>query len=292
MTTALRDVLLGIVAAREDPISGGRHKVFGSKRLAVLPQTSTIASHLPRALGIAVSIGRTQRLGVPSEWPDDALVVCSFGDASANHSTATGAINAAIHTAFQGIAVPLLLVCEDNGIGISVPTPAGWIEHAYGGRPGLAYFDADGNDLPAAVATAQRAADHVREHRAPAFLRLRTVRLMGHAGSDVEASYRDHGRGRRRRRARPAAGDRPAAGRARAASADEVLARYEHLRAEVHGLGRGGGRAAAARRRPPRSSHRSRRRRPDAVARVVATGPDPDDAGGCSATGCRRTRGR
>lgn len=48
----LRDVLLGIVAAAEEPISGGRHKVFGRRDLAVLPQTSTIASHLPRALGV------------------------------------------------------------------------------------------------------------------------------------------------------------------------------------------------------------------------------------------------
>ena len=291
VTTALRDVLLGVVAAREDPTSGGRHKVFGSKRLAVLPQTSTIASHLPRALGIAVSIGRTQRLGVPSEWPDDALVVASLGDASVNHSTATGAINATIHTAFQGIAVPLLLVCEDNGLGISVPTPPGWVEHAYGGRPGLAWFDADGHDLPAAVATAQRAADHVRERRAPAFLRLRTVRLMGHAGSDVEASYRTTAAV-----AADVARD-PLVATARllveggAASADEVLARYEHLRAEVHGLAREGaelprlGTAAevAAPLAPPE---------PDAVARVVATGPTPTYAGGSSATGSRRTRDR
>ena len=32
VTSALRDVLLGVVAATEDPIAGGRHKVFGSKR--------------------------------------------------------------------------------------------------------------------------------------------------------------------------------------------------------------------------------------------------------------------
>ncbi|HEY6315137.1 MAG TPA: MFS transporter, partial [Streptosporangiaceae bacterium] len=49
----LRDVLLGLVAAGDEPISGGRHKVFGNHALAVIPQTSTIASHLPRAVGIA-----------------------------------------------------------------------------------------------------------------------------------------------------------------------------------------------------------------------------------------------
>ncbi|AYF74487.1 MFS transporter [Nocardia yunnanensis] len=186
----LRDVMLGVAAAAADPISGGRHKVFGSQPAHVIPQTSTIASHLPRAVGLAFAIERAAHLRLDCAWPADAVVVCSFGDASANHSTATGAINTAVHTAHQGVPMPVLFVCEDNGLGISVPTPRGWIEHAYGTRPGLAYFDADGTDLSAALATARAAADHVRAQRKPAFLRLRTVRLLGHAGSDVEAAYR------------------------------------------------------------------------------------------------------
>ncbi|WP_063043231.1 thiamine pyrophosphate-dependent enzyme [Nocardia pseudovaccinii] len=186
----IRDVLLGVVAAATEPISGGRHKVFGSKPAAVIPQTSTIASHLPRAVGLAFAIERAARLGVTCEWPSDSVVLCSFGDASANHSTAAGAINAAIHTAHQGVPLPLLFVCEDNGIGISVPTPPGWIEQSYGIRLGLQYFDADGCDLLDVATTATQAVDWVREHRKPAFLHLSTVRLMGHAGSDVESAYR------------------------------------------------------------------------------------------------------
>jgi 2-oxoisovalerate dehydrogenase E1 component len=186
----LRDVLHGITTSTEEPIAGGRHKVFGNKTLGVIPQTSTIASHLPRALGVAFGIDRAAKLGVRSEWPSDAVVVCSFGDASANHSTATGAINSAVHCAYNGLPMPLLLVCEDNGIGISVRTPRGWIQHAYGHRPGLPFYDADGTDLASAMVIAKDAADWGRAHRAPAFLRLRTVRLMGHAGSDVESAYR------------------------------------------------------------------------------------------------------
>lgn len=186
----LRDVLLGLVAATDEPIAGGRHKVFGRHDLHIIPQTSTIASHLPRALGVAFSIARAKKLGVRCEWPDDAVAVCSFGDASANHSTAVGAINAALHSAYQGVPMPLLFVCEDNGIGISVKTPRGWIEHSYGNRDGLAYFTADGCDLPAAFDAATAAADYVRTRRRPAFLHLRTVRLMAHAGSDYEAAYR------------------------------------------------------------------------------------------------------
>ncbi|MEV6320277.1 thiamine pyrophosphate-dependent enzyme [Nocardia sp. NPDC051787] len=186
----IRDVLLGVVAAAADPISGGRHKVFGSAAANVIPQTSTIASHLPRAVGLAFAFDRAARLGVSSPWPSDSVVLCSFGDASANHSTAAGAINAAIHTAHQAIPMPILFACEDNGIGISVPTPPDWIEQAYGHRPGLRYFSADGCDAVDALTTASTAAQWVRDNRKPGFLRLRTVRLLGHAGSDMEAAYR------------------------------------------------------------------------------------------------------
>jgi 2-oxoisovalerate dehydrogenase E1 component len=186
----LRDVLLGLVGAAEEPISGGRHKVFGRADLNIIPQTSTIASHLPRAVGVAFSIARARKLGVPCPWPDDALTVCSFGDASVNHSTAVGAINTAMHAAYQGLPMPLLFVCEDNGIGISVKTPPGWVARTYGDRDGLEYFEADGSDVAQTFTTATAAASWVRTHRRPAFLHLRTVRLMGHAGSDFEPAYR------------------------------------------------------------------------------------------------------
>jgi 2-oxoisovalerate dehydrogenase E1 component len=186
----VRDVLLGLVAAVEEPIAGGRHKVFGRHDLNIIPQTSTIASHLPRAIGVAFSIARAKKLGVVCPWPDDAVTVCSFGDASVNHSTALGAINAALHSAYQGVPMPLLFVCEDNGIGISVKTPRGWIERTYRNRDGLRYFDADGCDVAATYDAAAAAASWVRAHRRPAFLHLQMVRLMGHAGSDYEPAYR------------------------------------------------------------------------------------------------------
>ena len=186
----VRDILLGVAASADEPIAGGRHKVFGRAELAVVPTTSTIASHLPRALGVALGIGRAVKLGVPCPWPRTAVAVVSFGDASASHSTAVGAINAACHTAYQRIPVPLLLVCEDNGIGISVPTPPGWVAASYRDRPGLQYLAADGSDPVAAYDAAVRAAEVVRSRRRPVFLHLSAVRFLGHAGSDAEAAYR------------------------------------------------------------------------------------------------------
>lgn len=181
------DVLLGIVASADEPVSGGRHKVFGSSRLAIPPQTSTIASHLPKALGYAIALDRKARL---EQRKETRIAVCSFGDASVNHASAVTALNAAAWVTYQHIPAPVLFVCEDNGIGISVRTPDGWVAQTWSQRPGLQYFGADGTDLPSAWDAARAATDYVRTRRRPAFLHLRTVRLLGHAGSDVEQLYR------------------------------------------------------------------------------------------------------
>ena len=188
-STPVLDTLLGVVASSEDPISQGRHKVWGSRALWVPPQTSTIASHLPKAMGLAFSLARAKRLGVASGLDADAIVACSFGDASANHATALSAINTARYAARQGLPMPLLLVCEDNGIGISVATPEGWIADSFGNQPNLAYFLAEG-EIDEVWEAVGQAVDHVRRTRRPAFLHLRTVRLWGHAGSDAEQTYR------------------------------------------------------------------------------------------------------
>ncbi len=187
----LGDVLRGMLARTTEPMAGGRHKVFGSEPLSIVPQTSTIASHLPRAVGLALSIASSGAADdAARRWPADAIVVCSFGDASLNHSTAQGALNWAAHSAHRGGRVPLLFVCEDNGLGISVPTPDGWVGASTSGRPALTRAEADGTD-PAAVieATAALAAD-ARANGTPALLHLRTVRYLGHAGTDVESAYR------------------------------------------------------------------------------------------------------
>jgi 2-oxoisovalerate dehydrogenase E1 component len=184
------DMLLSFASSTDDPISGGRHKVLGSRRLMIPPQTSTIASHLPKAVGAAYSIGAARRLRPEHAiLPDDAVVMCSFGDASANHSTAQGAFNTAQWTSYQSVPLPLLFVCEDNGIGISTKTPKGWIEATFSQRPGLTYFKADGLDLYDTYRVASEAAEFVRTRKKPAFLHLRTIRLYGHAGADVPTTY-------------------------------------------------------------------------------------------------------
>ena len=182
-------------------------------------------------------------------------MVCSFGDASANHSTAVGAINTAINTNFRGLPVPILFVCEDNGWGVSVPTPSGWIESAYGSRAGLDYLFADGADPAEARAVIMEAVHRVRDERRPVFLHLRTVRFLGHAGSDAEISYRTP-REVEADYARDPLLATALALRASGADPEQIGVRYDQIRAEIDAevdalrdqrrarLGRGGDGAA------------------------------------------------
>lgn len=184
------DSALSFAASAEDPASGGRHKVWGSKPLWVLPQTSTIASHLPKALGTAIAIEQGKRIRHALPIPGDSIALCSFGDASSNHATAQTAFNAAAWTAYQKLPAPVLFICEDNGIGISVKTPTGWVANNFERRSNLNYFYADGLDLAGGYAGVQRAVEHCRTTRRPTFLHLNTTRVMGHAGTDFEIEWR------------------------------------------------------------------------------------------------------
>jgi len=186
----IEDTCLSFAAAADDPASGGRHKVWGHPDLWILPQTSTIASHLPKSVGTALAIAHGGRIGHDVPVPADSIVVCSFGDASVNHAAAQSAFNTAAWTAHQSLPLPVLFVCEDNRLGISVPTPSQWTAKSMAARYGLEYVFADGLDLAAGFEPVQRAVETCRSRRRPVFLHLNTTRLMGHAGTDFEIEYR------------------------------------------------------------------------------------------------------
>ena len=189
-TTPIYDLALSFMASSDDPISGGRHKVIGSKELNIPPQTSTIASHLPKAVGTAFSIDHAKGLDISERClADESIVICSFGDASANHATALSAFNTASLITNQGGHVPIVFICEDNGLGISVPTQANWIEENFKNRNYLEYIKTDGLNLIDLFNKTLVAEQTCRSKRKPVFLHMKTIRLMGHAGSDVELGY-------------------------------------------------------------------------------------------------------
>jgi 2-oxoisovalerate dehydrogenase E1 component len=135
--------------------------------------------------------------------------------------------------------VPLVLVCEDNGLGISVPTPRRWIEQSLGALPHLRYVRAQG-ELDEIHDTVAEAVGDARDLppagvRPPAGRAAVGPRRQRHRDR-LPLERRDPGR----RGPRPAAGRRPSAGDARRRDA---------------GTARGG-----RRRRPPGGHHRGRGR--------------------------------
>jgi 2-oxoisovalerate dehydrogenase E1 component len=269
------DILLGMAAAADEPIAGGRHKVFGHPDLAVIPQTSTIASHLPRAVGTALAIDRAWRLGVDCPWPEDAVVVCSFGDASLNHAAAQAALNTAAHCAHQRLPLPLLLVCEDNGLGISVPSPAGWVESALRAREQLPVERAEGDDPAGVLAVARGLVDAIRKKRRPAILHLRTVRYLSHAGADVETAYRSPQAIRADYERDPILATARVLVAARQAAGEELAGDYVTARERIRRRA-----LEATERRPLESAAEVMRplapRSPDAVAASAGEAPWPD----------------
>ncbi len=189
--TPLYDLLLSFCASSEDPISGGRHKVLGHKELFIPPQTSTIASHLPKAIGAALSLSKNKKMGVKGNLPEDSVIVCTFGDASLNHASAQTALNCADWISYQNLPLPIVFICEDNGIGISVRTPNEWVKNSRMHSPAIKYFECDGLDIVESFKVVSEAFNYSRTKRKPVFLRFKTVRLMGHAGSDIENVYRN-----------------------------------------------------------------------------------------------------
>ena len=227
-STPLWDMALSFAASAEDPVSGGRHKVLGGLDIMTPPQTSTIASHLPKAVGAAhaVCLGH-------SNLPKDAVILCSFGDASSNHSTAQGAINTACWASYQSSPMPIVFICEDNNIGISVRTPKGWIEANYSAKPGLKYMACDGTDIADAMRGCREAVDYARKRRKPVFLHFKTVRLMGHAGADIEAKYTPLEDVEAREAQDPLLKTAAYVIKSGMMSADQIIEAYEAMRARV-----------------------------------------------------------
>ena len=159
-TTPIYDLALSFMASSDDPISGGRHKVIGSKELNIPPQTSTIASHLPKAVGAAFSIDRSANLDLrENKIEPNSIVLCSFGDASSNHASALSAINTASWIRAKGGNVPIIFICEDNGLGISVKTEEHWIQQNFSNKAYLNYVKVDGLNLFDLIKKSKKLAD-------------------------------------------------------------------------------------------------------------------------------------
>ena len=55
---------------------------------------------------------------------------------------------------------------------------------------GIQYIKSDGLHILDLIVKSRKAEQIARKQRCPVFLHMKTIRLMGHAGSDVEIGYK------------------------------------------------------------------------------------------------------
>ena len=132
-----------------------------------------VAGGIPIAAGAALA-NRMRGL--------DDVVVCFFGDGAANEGAFHEAANlAAIWS------LPLVLVCENNGYGMSFSTQKAFaVDHIAERAAGYGFdgVTVDGNDVEAVHAAVLVAVAHARAGRGPTLVECLTYRWKGHSKSD------------------------------------------------------------------------------------------------------------
>jgi acetoin:2,6-dichlorophenolindophenol oxidoreductase subunit alpha len=140
-----------------------------------------VAGHLPMAGGAALSCQLRKT---------NQVVVCFFGDGASCEGEFFETLNMA-----QLWRVPIVFVCENNGIAISVPTSKSQSTPDIADRAtgfGISTAIVDGNDVVAVYEAAARGVEHARGGLGPYFIECKTVRWERHSafsagGSDAAA---------------------------------------------------------------------------------------------------------
>ena len=176
----LREVFGQMLATRADPNKGRQMPNHpGSAALNIYTAASPIASHLPPAVGAALSM-KLRGTG--------QVAAVTFGDGATSEGDFHAALNFA---AVQG--APVVFICENNryaiSVGLSKQSASETVAakaHAYG-VPG---YTVDGMDTLACFFVAQEAVARAREGRGPVLLELLVYRYGAHSSADDDSGYR------------------------------------------------------------------------------------------------------
>ena len=129
-----------------------------------------VAAHIPIAGGVALSV-KLRRT--------DDVVLCFFGDGAACEGEFFETLNMSM--LWQ---VPLIFLCENNGMAISVPTSKSQATPDIADRArgfGMPARVVDGNDVLAVRASVAEAVGHARPGGGPFFIECKTVRWEHHS---------------------------------------------------------------------------------------------------------------
>jgi 2-oxoisovalerate dehydrogenase E1 component len=189
------DLMLQLMAKREDPFSGGRtyycHPSLNRPDMPKIPhQSSATGMQAIPATGVAMGLQYKEAEGISkSNEKEKPLVVCSLGDASITEGEVAEAFQMAVLK-----KLPILYLVQDNEWDISAnaeETRAQDATHYAKGFNGLETRTIDGNDFFTCYNTIQEVIEKIRKERRP-FLVHAKVPLLGHHTSGVRMEwYRD-----------------------------------------------------------------------------------------------------
>ncbi|MFI5229501.1 MAG: thiamine pyrophosphate-dependent enzyme, partial [Gemmatimonadales bacterium] len=185
------EMLLSAVGAVNDPNSGGRQMPshWGHKKLNIVSNSSPTGTQFLQAVGSAEAVLRAKQLGITDGFEKDEIVLVTAGEGTTSEGEFWESLNNA-----SNLKLPIVYLIEDNGYAISVPvevnTAGGSISKLVRSFPDLYVEEVDGCDLIASYQALQRAVDHARKRKGPAFVHAHVIRPYSHSLSDQEAKYR------------------------------------------------------------------------------------------------------
>lgn len=176
----VREIIGQFIASKADPNKGRQMPAHpGSGEFKVFTVASAIASHIPPAVGAAISM-KLQGSG--------EVAVASFGDGATSEGDFHAGIN---YAGVQG--APIVFACENNRYAISVDfhkqTAAENIAvkaEAYG-MPG---YLVDGMDVLASYYVMKEAVERARSGHGPALVEFVVYRYGPHSSADDDSRYR------------------------------------------------------------------------------------------------------
>ncbi|MGY8780636.1 MAG: alpha-ketoacid dehydrogenase subunit alpha/beta [Fidelibacterota bacterium] len=177
-----KDHLLGFLARRDDPASGGRQmpQHFGSKKLRIVSQSSPTGTQFLQAVGSALT----------RKWEERKEVVYV---SSGEGTTSQGEFHEALNWASRE-KLPVIFHIEDNEYAISVhiseQTSGGSVYSMVSGYQHLARYNVDGTDFFETNLAFQKAVDRARKGKGPSVIVSNVVRLLPHSSSDDQRKYR------------------------------------------------------------------------------------------------------
>ncbi len=188
------DLMLQLLAKKEDPFSGGRsyysHPSSNQKDKPKIPhQSSATGMQAIPATGVGLGIRYLEKIGESKKSKEKPIVLCSFGDASITEGE--------VAEAFQMASLkelPVLFLVQDNNWNISATAEESRSQNAaeYSkGFSGITTIEVDGTDFNACYIAVEKAIAAMRKQRKP-FLIHAKVPLLNHHTSGVRMEwYRD-----------------------------------------------------------------------------------------------------